>query len=134
MASKSPLKKKIEATIPAAGATANADQVVGETPVTGTVSSVSITPEAAVTGHDTNTRTFTLVNKGAAGSGTTVIGTLALVASNDLVAFDEKEFTLSAVEGATTVAKGDILAVVEAYAASGLAHSGGLVQVEIDRS
>ena len=95
---------------------------------------MSLTPEAAITGDNTNTRTLTLVNKGAAGTGTTVIGTLAFTTGNNGVAFDEKAFTLSVVDDATDVAEGDILAVVETVGGSGLANPGGLVQVEITRA
>ena len=134
MSDKAPLTRGIETTIPALAATTAGDQVVGESPFAGTVTGVSLTSEAAVTGNDTNTRTFTIVNKGAAGAGTTVVATLALATGVDLAAFDETAFTLSVVSGATTVAEGDVLACVEAYAAPGLAHSGGLVQIEIARS
>lgn len=132
--SAAPLVKRIQATIPAATIAADVDQTVGEAPFDGTVTGVSLTPEAAVTGDNTNYRTFTLVNKGASGAGTTVIATLALTTGVNLVAFDEKAFTLSAVAGATTVTAEDILAVVEVHTASGLAHSGGLVEIEISRT
>jgi hypothetical protein len=129
-----PLVRRLQATIPAAAATADPDQTVGEAPFDGTVTGVALTPEAAVTGDNTNNRTFTLVNKGAAGTGTTVVATLALTTGVNLVAFDEKAFTLSAVAGATTVAAEDVLAVVETHAGTGLAHSGGLVEIEITRA
>lgn len=135
MADQAPLVKTLEATIPAATATADPDQAVTEAPFDGTVTKVALVPEAAVTGNNTDTRTFTLVNKGQSGAGSTVIATLALTAGVNLVAFDEKTFTLSAVAGATTVAAGDVLACVEAHGgSSGLAHSGGRVVVEITRS
>jgi hypothetical protein len=52
----------------------------------------------------------------------------------NLVAFDEKLFTLSAVAGATSVVAGDVLQLNEVVAASGLAHSGGRVVVEFTRA
>ena len=135
MPDSAPLTKKIETTVPAAGAAVAQDQVVGEAPFAGEVTGVSITPEAALTANGTNYRTFTLVNKGQAGAGTTVIATFATdtPTTDDLVAFDEKNLTLSAVADATDVAAGDILAVVETVAASGVAHSGYKCQVEISR-
>lgn len=130
-----PLTKKLTQTIPAAGAAVAQDQTIGEAPFAGTVTSVTFTPEADVTGQATNFRTFSVVNKGADGNGATVVATLAFssapVAATD---FDEKAITLSVVAGATTVAEGDILAWVEAVTGSGLASPGGLVQVEITRS
>jgi hypothetical protein len=110
------------------------DQTLGEAPYAGTVSDVSFTPEAAITGDNTNKRTFTLVNKGQAGAGSTVIATLDFVTGVNGVAFDEKQFTLSGTAANLVVASGDILAVVEAVAGTGLANPGGLVQVEITRS
>lgn len=129
-----PYTRTIEATIPAATIAAAADQAITEAPFDATVTKVALVPEAAVTGDNTNSRTFTLVNKGQAGVGTTVVATLALTTGINLVAFDEKLFTLSVVAGATSVVAGDVLQVNEVVAASGLAHSGGRVVVEFTRS
>jgi hypothetical protein len=131
----SPLVRTLEATVPAVAAGADADQIVGEAPFAGTVTGISYTPEAAITGHATESRTLTLVNKGQAGIGTTVIGTLAYLAGVNGVAFDERAFTLSVVAGATTLVEGDILAFVSTHVGgTGLADPGGKVQVEITRS
>lgn len=129
-----PLVRSVQSTIPALGAAVAGDQVVAEAPFDGTVSAASFTPEAAITGDTTNTRTLTLVNKGQAGAGTTVVGTIAFITANNGVAFDEKPFVLSVVAGATTVVEGDILAVVETVGASGLANPGGRVEVTFSRS
>lgn len=128
--------ERITATIPAAAATADPDQIIAESHVAGKVTSVTFTSEAAVTAHGTNYRTFTLVNKGQAGAGTAVIATLALdtPTTDDLAAFDEKTIPLTSTEADLVVAKGDILALVETHAASGLAHSGGRVEIEIQRT
>lgn len=137
MADTAPLTKTIEATIAAQG-TANAaqDQVIGEAPFDGTVTAFKIVPEAALTAHGTNYRTFRLVNKGQAGAGTTVVATFATdtVTTDDLAAFDEKAIPLSAVAHATEVVAGDVLAVDETVAASGVAHSGYRAIVEITRA
>lgn len=134
MPDSAPLVNTAKVTIPALGAAVNGDQAISEAPFAGTVTAASFTPEAAITGDNTNTRTLTIVNKGAAGAGTTVVATLAFTTGVNGVAFDERQFVLSAVAGATTVAEGDILQVNEVIAASGLANPGGLVQVEITRS
>lgn len=135
MADSAPLVRKLEATVPAAGAAVAQDQVVGEAPFDGTVTEVTIIPEAALTANATNYRTFQLVNKGQDGTGTTVVATFATdtVTDDDLDAFDEKALTLSVVEDATTVAEGDVLAAVETVAASGVAHSGYRIQVAVSR-
>lgn len=135
MADKSPLTRKVQATLPAVSAGTAQDQVVGEAPFAGTVSSVSFTPEADITGAASNYRTYSVVNKGADGNGTTVVATLAFSSSGVTATdFDEKAITLSAVDGATTVAAGDVLAWVEAVTGTGLASPGGLVQIELSRS
>lgn len=134
MTDTSPLVRKLTGTLPATAAASDYDQTLGEAPFAGTVSSVSYTPEAAITGNTTETRTLTIVNKGAAGAGTTVVATLAFTTGVNGTAFDEKAYTLSVVAGATTVAAGDILAAVSTHGGStGLADPGGLVQVEITR-
>lgn len=130
----SPDVRTIKTVIPALGAAVAGDQVISEAPFAATVTSASLTPEAAITGDNTNTRTFTVVNKGAAGAGTTVAATLAFTAGVNGVAFDERAFTLSVVANTTTVAEGDILAVVETVAGTGLAHAGGHIQVELSRA
>lgn len=136
MTDSAPLKRTIEATVPAATKEATQDQVIGEAPFAGTVSAASITPEAAGTANGTNYRTFKIVNKGAAGSGTTAVATFATdtPTTDDLKAFDEKALPLSGTAADLVVAAGDILAVVETVAAEGLAHSGYKVAVEISRS
>lgn len=129
------ITERFQATIPATAAAADYDQTVAESHVAGTVTAVTYTPEAAVTGANTETRTLTLVNKGQAGAGTTVVGTLAFTSGVNGVAFDEKAFTLSAVAGATTVAVGDVLALVSTHSGTtGLADPGGRVEIEVARS
>lgn len=135
MSDSAPLVRKLQATIPATAAASDYDETVGEAPFAGTVTSVTYTPEANITGANTETRTLTLVNKAADGNGTTVVATLALTSGVSTTDFDEKALTLSVVAGATTVAEGDILAFVSTHSGStGLADPGGLAQVEITRA
>lgn len=130
-----PITERWQSTVPATAATVDYDQTVTESHVVGTVTSVAYTPEAAITGANTDTRTLTLVNKGQAGAGTTVIATLALTSGVNGVAFDEKALTLSATAADLVVANGDILAFVSTHGgSSGLADPGGRVEVEIARS
>ena len=119
------------ATIPGQTAGTDADQVVAVAPFAGVVSAVSLIPEAAVSGATATKRTFTLTNKGQAGAGSTSVAVLDLITGNNLVAFDEKAFTLSATAANLVVAKGDVLVLVETHASTGTAHSGGMVKVDI---
>lgn len=120
--------------MPALGAAVAGDQTVGKAPYAGVLAAASFTPEANVTGDNTNTRTLTIVNKGADGNGTTVMATLALATGVNLTDFNEQAFTLSGTPANLVVAEGDVLAVAEAVAGSGLANPGGLVRLEISRS
>lgn len=122
----------LEASIPAQGTAGTVqDTVIGEVPFAGTVTEVTYIPEAAVTAHATNIRTFRVVNTGQAGAGTTVVASRSTVTSNGQAAFDEWTVTLSAVAGATTVAAGDVLIFDETVGASGVAHGGGRVKVQV---
>lgn len=114
------------------GVTIAADDsfTLGPAPFDCKITSVTYTPEAASTGDNTNYRTYTLVNKGSAGSGTTVIATLALTTGVNLVAFDEKAATLSATASDLLVTAGDVLAWVSTHTASGLVDPGGTVKVK----
>jgi len=127
----------IEATVPAVAATVTADQVVGEPAKAGRVTAVSYTPEAAITGAASPaSRTFTLVNKGQSGSGTTTIATLAMVGGVNAAAFDEKAITLSSTASDLVVAAGDVLVWVSTAVTSGtgLADPGGHVIVAVGAS
>lgn len=136
MSDQAPLARKIAQRVPAVTILATTVTAVGEAPVAGTVTDVSYTADAAVTGAASPaSRTVSLINKGQSGAGTTVVASLALLGGVDLVADDEKAITLSAVAGATTVAVGDILAWSSAaVGGTGLVDPGGLVQVELARS
>ncbi len=70
---------KLQATVPSLTATTTADQTVAEAKA-GRITSVSYTPEAAITGAASPaSRTYTLVNKGQAGAGSVTAATLAMV-------------------------------------------------------
>jgi YD repeat-containing protein len=128
------VQERLEATVPAVTIAATADQVIGEVNKAGRVTSVTYTPEAAVTGAASpNSRTLTLVNAGAVGLGTTNIATLALVSGVNLVAFDEKAITLNATAANLVVAANDELVWVSTAVTGGggLADPGGHVVVEI---
>jgi hypothetical protein len=129
------VKRTIEAAVPAAAAGATQDQVIGRAPFSGRVSAVSVIPEAAVTADGTNFRTIRVINKGQGGAGSTVAASLALdtPGTDDLAAFDEKAVPVAAAAADRAVAAGDVLAVDESVAGTGLAHSGYRVLVEISR-
>lgn len=131
-----PVTERFQAQVPANTILQTSDQVVCESHVAGVVSAVAYTPEDAITGANSPaSRTFTLVNKGQAGAGTTTVATLAMVSGVDGVAFDEKAITLSSTAADLVVAKGDILVWVStAVGGTGLVDPGGRVEVEISRT
>lgn len=123
----------IEAQIPAEG-TAGTDQhtEVGVVESESEVTAVRFLSNSAVVADNTNNRTFTLTNKGQDGSGSTAIATYQTnVAGGNLAQGDEKDFTLSSVDGATTVLAGDVLELTETHSGTGVAHGGGKLQIEL---
>lgn len=134
MSGRAPYVSRLTADVPSVAQAATSSVAILEMPYAGTVTAVTYTPIANITGDNTNTRTLTLVNKGLDGNGTTVVATLAYTTGVNATDFNEDALTLSAVEGATTVAEGAILAWVSTHGASGLADPGGLVQIEVTRT
>lgn len=134
MTDQAPKIEKVRERVEPRAAAVAAAVAVAEAPFAGEVTAVSFTPDAAATGATATKRTYTLVNAGAAGAGTTVIATFDGVTGADLVAFDEKAFTLSVVADATDVADGDILKLVEAVTSTGTANPGGVLEIDFDRA
>lgn len=119
----------------ALGATANASKAC-KIPVAGSVSSVSYTSVAAVTGAASPaSRTLSVVNKGQAGAGAVSVASLALLSGVNLVAFDEKAVTLSGTAANLVVVAGDILSLDStAVGGTGLADPGGQWEIVVDRT
>lgn len=130
-----PLVRTIQAELAAVAAGADGSITVAEAPFASTVTGVTWTPPANVTGDNTESRHLALVNKGLDGNGATVVATLDFDTGVNAADFDEKAFVLSVVPGATTVVEGAILAVTSTHeGATGLADPGGLIEVEFTRA
>jgi hypothetical protein len=100
------------------------ETTLGECPNDATVTEISIVSEAALTAADATARTLTVYNRGQAGAGTTVLGTLVTnVAGGNWVANDKKLFTLTATVADRNVAAGDVLECVETVASTGTARA-----------
>lgn len=134
MTDQAPRTTILEAPVDNVAAASDLTTVIGEVLEAGTVSSVSFTPKANITGNDAESRHYALINKGQDGNGTTSVATLDMdtgVSAND---FDEKALTLSGTPANLVVAAGDILAFTSTHEGStGLADPGGSVKVEITR-
>jgi hypothetical protein len=102
-------------------------------PFAGTVTAVTYTPVAAVTGAASPaSRTLSVVNRGQAGAGTTTVASLALLGGVNLAAFDERDIPV--IGAANTVAEGDILEFRSApVGGTGLADPGGTAKIEFTR-
>lgn len=97
----------------------------------GTVTAVGYATVTAITGANTNTRAVSLVNKGAAGTGTTVIATLQFDSTVNTTANVPKTITLSATPANLVVAAGDMLQWQSTHVGTGIADPGGLVGITI---
>lgn len=133
--STAPYLHRMEAVVPGMATAGTDDSVtLGRAPFAGTVSSVTYTPDAAITGANTNTRAVRLRNRGQAGAGTTIVAELQFDAGVNATAFDEKVIPLSGTAANLVVAEGDILEWFSDAVGTGLADPGGLARVEISRS
>lgn len=95
------------------------------------VTSVSVIPQAASTGDNTNTKNLNVLNAGSAGSGTTEIGNLDLATGTDLVAFDEKAIPFNTTyEDGVELAEGDVLVLQTEKVGTGVNVGPFLVQVD----
>lgn len=129
-----PLVRVIEEGVPAVATAASDDTLLAQSPYAGTVTAVQYVPEAAITGAATNNRTVSLVNKGQAGSGTTVVATLTFASGTNATANNEVSLTLSSTEADRVVAEGDTLQWRSIANGTGLADPGGVARVTVSRS
>lgn len=103
---------------------------VAQAPFDATITAVTYTPDVTITGANTNSRTVSLINKGQAGSGSTVVATLAFVSGVNASAGTPKTIVLSATPANLLVAAGDVLEFDSTHVGSGIVDPGGLVQVQ----
>lgn len=135
MSSQAPLIRDIEADTDAVGAAADASVTVGRAPFAGTVAAVTYTPNAQLTGANTESRTLSVINKALDGNGTTSVASKAFVSAVNANDFDETAITLSGTAVNLVVAEGDILAFVSTHVGTtGLADPGGHVKISISRT
>jgi len=133
--STAPLETKIQTVAQAIATAGNtATEIVGEAPHGATVTEVTYTPKAALSGAATNSRTLNLYNRGLAGVGTILVATLALVSGVNLVDNDEKTITLSGTAANLVLVDGDVLEWESLAVGAGIADPGGLVRVTLSRT
>lgn len=106
--------------------------VLGLAPFDATITRVSYTPDAAMTGSAT-ARFFRLRNRGSTGALGVTIAERELVAGQNPAAFDEYDITLHATVGNRDVTQGDVLEWFSDAIGAGIADPGGAVTVEYSR-
>ncbi len=125
---------KLESYVPAAAVGVNTIVIAGKADVVGTITEVAYIPVAAVVGADTNSRTFSLVNK-ATGAGATVMATLPMIASaGTAAAYVVKDLPLSGIAANLDTAAGDVLAFTSTYVGTGIADPGGRLIISLSRA
>lgn len=97
---------------------ATEEQTIFVAPHKCVVEEVGITPDAAVTGNDTNRKNLNVIDKGSAGTGTTEIGNVDLGTGTNLVA---KDRTTLLTGGSTEMEKGDVLSLQIEQVGTGVA-------------
>lgn len=129
-----PHVRTIEQDVPAVATATSTSTVDMEAQFPGTVSAVTYIPSSTITGAATNNRTVSLVNKGSAGSGNTVIATLTFASGTNATANVETTIPLSGTAANLVVNQGDILQWQSTANGTGLADPGGLTRVTISRT
>lgn len=133
-----PRVEKVQADVePVATAGNTLETNIGEVPgnpgETWTVTSVTYTPNAAITGVNTNTRLLELRNRRQDGTGNVLVASLQFNAGVNAAADDETTITLTGVAADKVVNPGDILAWRSVAVGTGITDPGGLAQAELDR-
>ena len=135
MTEQAPRVETLEYNQPAISTVGNSDtSILGEAPFDGTVTEVTFTPDAAITGANTNTRLHRVVNRGRTGTGTDVVASLQYNSGVNAAAGDEKTITLSGTAANLVVEEGEVLAFESNAVATGIADPGGHVTVTLSRS
>lgn len=135
MSDTAPLTRVLEANVPSVGTAGNDDDtVLGQAPFDCTVTAVEYVPEAAITGAATNHRTFSLVNKGQAGSGSTSVASLAFDSGSvTAAANNERAIALSGTPANLDLVAGDTLLWRSVHIGTGITDPGGVVRVTLAR-
>ena len=123
---------KVRITVPAKTAVAATQDTPNVAcPFAGTVSAVTYEPASLLTGADTNSLTLSLINKGQAGAGSTVVATKAFTNGVNAAATPTQTTLTVQGGGADAVAKGDLLSLRQTKVGTGLADPGGTIRITI---
>jgi hypothetical protein len=134
MTDQAPLTKRLTADTVALTKGAEFAAPLGPAPFAGKVSSVTWIAGSTLTGANTNTITFKLVNKGQSGSGTNVIAEKSFTSGVNAPASDETTITLSGTASKLEVAEGDVLTLEAVKVGEGIVTPAGEIQARVTRS
>lgn len=130
-----PFTMTLGAAVAAAAAAADASGAYVIAPFAGTVTAASIIAATALTGANTDSRTVQLHNRGAAGSGTTLVASKAFTSGVNAAADAATTLTLSATAADLVVAAGDVLEFTSLHVGgTGLAGPAFLGRVTFSRT
>lgn len=107
---------------------------IGSAPWAGTLVSATYAPNAAITGANTNSRTFNVLNGGAAGSGTTNMAALAMVSAVNMTVDHPTALTQNATPANLVCAAGDQIIFQSLHVGTGIVDPGGEVVVTLTRT
>lgn len=130
-----PLSRSHQRTIAAVGTAANdltTDLI--RVDADGVVDAVYYLPAATITGANTNTRSLSLVNLGAAGGGTTVIATLQFNSGVNAAAHVATPLPLSGTAANLAVSAGDVLQWQSTHVGTGITDPGGVAVAVVGRN
>lgn len=105
------------------------ERTVFQAPFNCIVKEVDVIPDSTI-GQATSYMTLDVQDKGAAGTGTTSIGTRAVNSTNTITGF----VGVDLVTTDATVVSGDCLSLKKTVASSGQAFPGGLVRVKFEKA
>lgn len=125
-------KLQIRHAVAEATAATDFEKAVGACTAAGTVTSVKFIPDAGF-GQATDYATLAIINKGAAGSGTTSVASLGFNSSNVATAYVPSALTLGAT-GNLAVVAGDVLTLKKTHSGNGQLVPTGELQITIERT
>lgn len=129
-----PAVKTIAVRSLAAAAAVDADAPLWVAEFAGSLTSAQYIPVATLTGANTDSRTLRVINKGAAGSGSTVMASKAFTSGVNATAFVPTTITNSGTAANLDFAAGDVLDFNSLHVgATGLADPGGTIVITVSR-
>jgi hypothetical protein len=125
MADEAPLSSSRHVATAAVSGGADANTPVFVAPFPATVTSVQYVTPSAITGADTNSRTVSLINKGAAGSGSTAVATFQFNERRERGCGRREGVTLSGTPANVVLASGDVTVIWNSTARGDRYHGPG---------